>query len=347
MSPPTRNEQWMLVGAGLLLVVGVFSDGYAHSNFVDEMDSFVTPWHGLILFGYLACLAVLTIAVRARVIGGTGLVHAVPPGWNAPALGVGLFALGFLGDGVWHTVYGIEADLEALLSPTHLLMLAGALAVMAGPLLAEWRSDATGRDASAAELGPALASLTLIMATVSFFLNWTWPVIHGRPLASFSEFAADQGEAEPVLNGLGQVSGVASYLVFAVVLVAPILLLARRWEIPKGATFLVTMVPWVLMNAAFMSFFAWQRLIPAVFGALAAELLLVRVQHRDGFWPWRLVGAALPVVVFGLDMVVMGVVWDLGWPPELIVGTVIGSGFVGYGVSVLTHPPAVPVSVAA
>ena len=333
----------MLIGAGLLLVTGVFSDGYAHSNFVEEMESFLTPWHGLIFIGYLACLAVISVAVRARVVEGMALVHAVPPGWNAPALGVGLFTLGFLGDGVWHTVYGIEADLEALLSPTHLLMLAGALAVMAGPLLAEWRSDVTGRRASPAEFGPALASLTLVMATISFFLNWTWPVIHGRPLESFSEFAASQGEAEPVLKGLGEVSGVASYLVFAIVLVAPILLLARRWEIPRGAVLLVTMVPWVLMNAAFMSFFAWQRLIPAAMGALVAEFLLARVQHRGGIWPWRLVGAMLPLVVFGLDMVVMQLVWNLGWPPELIVGTVVGSAFVGYGASILTHPPAVPV----
>ena len=320
--------------------MGVFSDGYAHSNFVDELESFITPWHGLIFAGYLACLGVITMAVHARLVDGRSLLQAVPVGWNPAAAGVGLFALGFVGDGIWHTVYGIEADLEALLSPTHLLMLAGGLAVMSSPLLADWQSDAIARRSSFAELGPVIAAMTLIMSTVSFFLIWTWPVNNGRPLESFMDFAANRGDAESVLLGLGEVSAVAAYLVFAVVLVAPILLLARRWHIPSGATLLITIAPWVLMNAAFMSFFAWQRLIPAVVGAVSIEFLLVRLPGR--VWTWRIVGAAFPLIVFGLDMVVMQIVWDLGWSPELVVGTVVASSFVGYGISILIHPPAVP-----
>lgn len=154
------------------------------------------------------------------------------------------------------------------------------------------------------------------------------------------DFAANRGDAESVLLGLGEVSAVAAYLVFAVVLVAPVLLLARRWDIPSGATLLITIAPWVLMNAAFMSFFAWQRLIPAVVGAVSIEFLLVRLPGR--VWTWRIVGAAFPLIVFGLDMVVMQIVWDLGWSPELVVGTVVASAFVGYAMSILIHPPAVP-----
>ncbi len=341
---PSRAEQWQLIGAGTLLVIGVFSDGYAHSNFVDELESFITPWHGLIFAGYLACLAVVTMAVRTRLASARGLVHAIPTGWNAAAVGVGLFALGFLGDGVWHTIYGIEADLEALLSPTHLLMLAGGLAVLCSPLMADWKSDAIGRRASFPELGPVTASMALIMATISFFLIWTWPVNNGRPLGSFLEFAADNPDVESVLRGLGEVSGVAAYLVFTIVLVAPILLLAKRWDLPSGSAALITIVPWALMNAAFMSFFAWQRLIPAVVGALCIEFVLRR-RRQDRVWTLRLVGAVLPLIVFGLDMVVMELVWGLGWSPELVAGTVVASAFVGYGVSVLVHPPAVPAPV--
>jgi hypothetical protein len=181
------------------------------------------------------------------------------------------------------------------------------------------------------------------MATISFFLNWTWPVIHGRPLQEFVDFAADQGDAEPALLGLGQVSGVASYLVWAVVLVAPVLFFWRRWPTPKGAVVVITMVPWVLMSAAFMSFFAWQRLFPGLVGAVIVEYAIRRIRGRDGVWPWRLVGAGFPLIVFALDMVVMELVWGLGWSPELVAGTAVSAGFVGYGISVLTHPPTVPV----
>lgn len=340
---PQRFEQWRLIGAGALLVAAVFSDGYAHSNFVDELDSFITPWHGLILAGYLGCLVVLTLAVRERLIDGRTLIEAIPLGWSTAAVGVGLFALGFVGDGIWHTIYGIEANLEALLSPTHLLMLAGGLGVLTAPIQADWRSALTGSEATWTELASSVASMTLVMATVSFFLNWTWPVIHGRPLHEFLDYAADAGDFEPVLLGLGEVSGVVSYLVWAVVLVAPILWLGRRWTIPPGATVVITMVPWVLMNAAFMSFFAWQRLLAGLVGAAAVEFLLRATAHSEGVWTWRLVGAAFPLVVFGLDMVVMDAVWGLGWSPELVAGTVVASSFVGYGVSVLMRPTSVPI----
>lgn len=338
---PRRTEQWRLIAAGALLVGAVFSDGYAHSNFVDELDSFVTPWHGLILAGCLSCLAVLTIAVRERLNAGRRMTDAIPLGWNNAVVGVGLFALGFLGDGVWHTIYGIEADLEALLSPTHLLMLAGGLGVLTAPILADWRSIRPRKSWS--ELGPAIASLTLTMATISFFLNWTWPVIHGRPLQEFVDFASDQGDAEPVVLGLGQVSGLASYLIWAVVLVAPVLFFSRRWVIPKGAVVVVTVVPWVLMNAAFMSFFAWQRLVPGLVGAVIIEYAISRLRTQEAVWPWRLVGAGFPLIVFALDMVVIDLIWGLGWSPELVAGTVVAAAFVGYGISVLTHPPPVPV----
>ena len=85
---PRRAEQWRLIAAGTLLVVGVFSDGYAHSNFVDELESFITPWHGLIFAGYLACFGVITMAVRDRLSDGGSLLQAVPTGWNPAALGI-------------------------------------------------------------------------------------------------------------------------------------------------------------------------------------------------------------------------------------------------------------------
>jgi hypothetical protein len=66
------------------------------------------------------------------------------------------------------------------------------------------------------------------------------------------------------------------------------------------------------------------------------------MQPRGQVWTWRIIGAAFPLIVFGLDMVVMEAVWGLGWPPELVAGSVVAGSFVGYGMSVLIHPPAVP-----
>lgn len=321
----TRSENWWLVVAGALLVAGVFSDGYAHSNFVEELESFLTPWHAVIFLGYLGCLLVVARAVQRRMRPGVPWRRALPAGWRSAVVGVGLFAAGFLGDGIWHTLYGIEADLEALLSPTHLLMLAGALAVLAAPattrgptLRASWR-----------EQGPVVAAVTLMMALASFFLVWVWPVNNGFPLGSC---CGDLFETRQQL-------GVAAYLIFAALLAAPPLILNRDRALPPGAVVVIALVPWVGLNAAFMSFFAWQRLVPVAVAALAADVFLRR--SPSTVFRLRVLGFAFPVLWAALDMVTLQLVWGLGWPPEFVVGSVVGAGFVGYAISVLAvgHPP--------
>ena len=335
----TDAEQWRLIAAGTLLVAGVFSDGYAHSNFVDDLESFITPWHGVIFAGYLACLAVVSLAMRTRVIEGADLSHAVPPGWRSSLAGVGIFAIGFLGDGIWHTLYGIEADLEALLSPTHLLMLAGLIAVLTGPVLSRWRLD--GADSGWTSIATAVVATTLIMSSISFFLFWAWPPNNGYPLAGFSEFAGRQApNASRFILDVGKQFGLAGYLIYAVVLVAPVLVLSRRWALPRGALTMITMVPWVGLSAAFLSFYAWQRLIPALVGALVMEVTLDRMNGSGRTLVWRIVGAGFPAVVVMLDMVVMRIVWgELGWPPEFVAGSAVAAAFVGYAVSVFVFPP--------
>ena len=49
--------------------------------------------------------------------------------------------LGGAGDIVWHTLFGIEAGIEALLSPTHLLLAFGGAVAVSGPLHAIWHRD--------------------------------------------------------------------------------------------------------------------------------------------------------------------------------------------------------------
>ena len=40
---------------------------------------------------------------------------------------------GAIGDMFWHIIFGIEVSIDALLSPTHLLLLIGALLILSGP----------------------------------------------------------------------------------------------------------------------------------------------------------------------------------------------------------------------
>ena len=50
-----------------------------------------------------------------------------PAGYGLGMVGVVGFAAGGGGDMVWHMIFGVEVDLEALLSPSHLLLFASSL----------------------------------------------------------------------------------------------------------------------------------------------------------------------------------------------------------------------------
>src|ERR1051326_5424350 len=108
----TLSSAWF--GAGLYL------DGWAHTHALP--DSFFTPWHGVIYSGFsLAAVFLLTTFLRRRMQG-------MPAGYGLSLIGVGLFFVGGMADLLWHTFFGIEANLAAEYSPPHLaLAIAGVL----------------------------------------------------------------------------------------------------------------------------------------------------------------------------------------------------------------------------
>ena len=118
----------MLLGTWLL--VGLVVDGWAHNN-LQALESFFTPWHALFYSGFVAT------AARARQPERSGLA-AFPAGYGLAVVGVVIFAVGGAGDMTWHTIFGIEQDVEALFSPTHLLLFAGMALILSTPLRAAW-----------------------------------------------------------------------------------------------------------------------------------------------------------------------------------------------------------------
>ena len=100
----------------------------------------------------------------------------VPVGYRPGIIGVGVFALGAVGDLIWHTVFGIETSLDALLSPTHLLLLTGILLILTSPIRSAWHRP-TARATPWGQILPALLGTTLVIAVLQFFFlyasGWT------------------------------------------------------------------------------------------------------------------------------------------------------------------------------
>ncbi len=333
MTGPGRGETRWLVAGGAVLIAGVFADGWAHTHALDELESFITPWHTIIFVGYLITLGTVFRAIRIRLPGMGTIRASVPPGWEAPAVGTILFAAGFAGDGIWHTIFGIEAQLDALVSPTHLLMLAGGVSILVGPIAAAWRENGSRRTSWDTH-GAVVAAAVLVTLAVAFFMLWAWPP--GNPYTTRWFALENSGFVE----AMGEAMGLANYLLFTLVLVGPPLLILKRWDPPRGTVFLLVTTPSLLLLVAVLEFSVWQRFVPFVIAGLVGEWIAHR--HRPGPanpWAGRALGAALPLVTYSTDMAAVAIVWGLGWPAEFVAGSVVFASLLGLALGFLAFSP--------
>lgn len=136
MTPPPssgdRRFDWAMIAVCSWFLGGLYLDGWAH-NHIPQLETFFTPWHGVFYSGFLA-VAGLTVATLLRNHAkGAPWRRALPLGYLGSLLGVVVFAAGGIGDMSWHEFFGIEADVEALFSPTYLTLALGMTLIVSGP----------------------------------------------------------------------------------------------------------------------------------------------------------------------------------------------------------------------
>ena len=164
-------------------------------------------------------------------------------------------------------------------------------------------------------------------------------------LSAFVTRAPSTPEVEGPDGLLTTIVGVASVLVTNLIVVAPVLLLARRWRLPFGTVALVAGAGAVGLTS--LREFALGALVPAmVAGGLAADLLVARLRpgpDRPG--AFRAVAVLVPLLLWGARMATYAMVYGVAWPPELWAGVLGMACLGGLGLSVLVLPPAVPAGV--
>ena len=167
---------WVAVALAGWLIGGLHLDGWAH-NHRPEMESFFTPWHGVLYSGFFALFGFLLGAGAGNWRRGHHWRRALPAGYGLSFGGGLVFLAGGLLDMLWHLVLGIEANVEALLSPPHLLIALGGTLLISGPLRAAWQRPAVAGQTGARwlQLLPALLSLTLVLALFAFFTQFAPP----------------------------------------------------------------------------------------------------------------------------------------------------------------------------
>jgi hypothetical protein len=323
---------WAMVLLLTWFLSGVFLDGWAH-NHIPELESFFTPWHAVFYSGYAVVTGFLIVALLRHRRRGFPWRHALPAGYELSLLGAMIFFAGGIGDMIWHELFGVEADVEALLSPTHLILALGGSLMMGGPFFAAWRRpEAEFPMARWKSLLPTLLSLTFLLSLWTFMTQFAHPLVDPWAAIGFRPPAPTRHVAF-----LRQALGIASILLQTAVLMGPVLLTAMRWRLPYGSLALV-----FGLNALLMSFMHDQyRFIPA---AMAAGFAADALRHwlkpsalRPGALRWFAGGGA--AIFYGLYFVTLLVTSGIVWSVHLWGGSIVLAGVVGWLLSYLMVPP--------
>lgn len=317
-APASPREHLVTVVCGLWMTIGLFLDGYFHQNLETSSESFVTPWHGVFYSGFAASVLWLWTLARRRAPKGDRL-RALPPGYELAAAGVVLFGFGGAGDVAWHSAFGVERGIDALLSPTHLLLFAGLVLVLTAPF------RAAAQPSSAAGPWVVVASVTTTTALVGFFLNFAW----GLGIAANTRVAYDavseSGEVQVI-------AGVASMLVTTAVLFGAARVALSRGSVPVGAFTVLFGVVALLVSAAFDE--DAEGIVAAVAAGVTLDACLVALGSARG----RAVAISFAIAssVLWLGYFLLLVTLDgIAWQAEVWLGAVVLSAIAAVAIASL------------
>ena len=308
------------------LVGGVYLDGWAH-NHIASLETIFTPWHAVLYSGYASLALFLTITALKSRQPGLPLRLTMPAGYGLSLVGAGIFGVAGVLDLTWHALFGIERSIEAIFSPTHLLLGLGAILMVTGPLRAA--SFKTQRDVRGqwAAMAPAILSLTYLMAFLVFFTQYAHPIVHSL---------ADLPNSDDFIRG----AGVADILIQSAILMGIVLVAVKRWQLPFG-TFAVLVGVTDGLSAVLAS--SSPVLSVVMLGALTGLLidgLNVGLRPRAGApAALRVFAFATPVVTYAVYFAALTSLKGEHWSLPIWTGAIVESGVVGLLLSYVLISP--------
>jgi hypothetical protein len=315
--PLTRSEVQTFVIFSTWIIAGLFLDGWSHQ--VRKPETFFTPWHGLMYSGFFAAVvfgAWSDSRARARGETASGMDRLV-------TIGGVLFVAGAVGDGIWHTLLGIEVNTEALLSPTHLTLATGGLLLTSTPARVAWRTRRTAAGAAPVASWAVVQSVAATVAVGAFFTQFA------------SAFRVDR-IYDVAFKGMGSLAeahvirGVTAILLTNAILLGAITFLSSRWTLPRGAcTFVLGVV--ALASNGLTGFDHPLVVLAAVLGGLAADAALALERPK-------LVPIVTPLVMWSTWTAIVAATAPFEWSPNVWGGAIFLATLTGVGLQVLAYP---------
>lgn len=322
--------EWSMTLTSLWILTGLFLDGWAHNNIPETIDSFFSPWHLILYSGVAASTAALGLVYLANWRKGYNWLQSLPPAYMWSLLGAVIFVLAGNLDFIWHSLFGFEEDVEALVSPSHLSLAVGGVMMMSGPLRMAW-GNAKSQDNRIP--WRALLSLFIVLGVFTFFTQFSNAFAHPNLLV---------GETPAGDTYRWDVTIISYVLIPSTLLMGFILIALLRWKMPPGSLTLL-----IAGNSTLMFLMTWRYshphlpvLIAAVTGGILADILLVALSpSRQRMKALRWFSFSVPAMLYLLYFLSLILTEGIWWNSNMWLGMIFFSGVTGLGLSWLAVPP--------
>ena len=143
---------WGMALLTIWVVVGFYLDLWAHAHGMVD-DTFLTPWHAFLYAGAATFGLTLGILATRNLVRGAPWRSALPGPYMVSLIGAIAFLVAGQFDFVWHSMFGFEVSVDALLSPPHLALAACGIVAFSGPIRSVWARPASARVLATARAG--------------------------------------------------------------------------------------------------------------------------------------------------------------------------------------------------
>lgn len=333
----TPAFDWLYALLTLSAAAGIWLDVWSHSNFGPDQTLF-NEYH-LLFYSAIALLGgFLAYIGGGEAAAGAHWSRALPAGYGLSAVGVLIFGVTGVLDLIGHALFGFEASIQALLSPTHQGLFGGFFLIALGPLRA-----AAGRSAPARmTLG---AAIPLVIAATCALCALTYATLAYLPLGAGVPWPVQDGRIVPDLYAY--TLGIVGIFLQTALLMGVLLWVLRELPIPTGSITLL----FVLYGGLIVLFTRTLAYLPVwlIAGALGDAARAAIGPTAAAPWRFRLFGFVMPVILWGTYYGLLfasdlgGGVWYSGYA---WVGSVVQAGAVGVMMATLLSLPR-PVALAA
>jgi hypothetical protein len=340
-----RMLLWLTLAFFITSHFGAHVDAWYHVNYGFAIESFLTWPHALFYAGRAGSALVLALYLFESVTLRERRSLWLPPGFPLILLSTFLFLAGGVFDLGWHTLFGFEVNLAALLSPAHLWLNVAALLFALG--LTQAALEKRKREGRPA-YEPHHRDLPVVIGVSFLFRVTLWNLFYSGPLAVDYASAGTIAGRLPAYADIpwdsvaAQVAGTTGIVTYGILL-GLFLVVPARWLHLPGGTIAAVMLWDGFLTAMVTGMWLY---FPAVAAGAAAGEAIWAAMWRGRFGGldgekgyWTLAGV-VPVVVF---FTYFGIMHAFGggivWATHLWAGASFMAGFYSVIASGLVVPP--------